>query len=173
MLNKHSIRFVSERDIGSEDVLFLLQALFHAENLYMICQPMYNYSCNTGSLSQVYNPGIIKRYVAFREYMLGYLRKCQASRKYFAMLECFFLGRLVIGTCITQEYYTVPQWHTMHDARAAVKRLLQMHEVQRSVKGANRSGMTRSKRAQLLALRLRIEPFFYWLYVTKPARKEG
>lgn len=172
MLNRYSIHFLPEREIGCEDVLFSLQVLLHAKSLYMICHSLYNYVCREGSLSQTYSPDMINRYIALREYLTGYFYECRASQKSVALLNRFFVGRLVIGTCITQEYYTVPKWHDMLEARRAVKRLLHMSAVQRAAKSMDQSNMSWKKRVQVIALRLRIEPFFYWLYVTKPARKE-
>lgn len=171
MLEEHHIRFVSERKIGSEDVLFTIQVLFHAQSLYMLHQPFYNYERRNGSLSQSYMPDLVQRYTAFREWLMAFYRSNCVLQRYERLVNRFYLWHLIMGTCVRQEYTIVPKWQTMRDARKQVRKLLSLNAVQDAVTHADQTGFTWRKKIQMLAIRLRMEPLFYWLYVVRPSRK--
>lgn len=56
IIDKYNIRFVSEREIISEDLIFNLTYLFYAENVVVIDETNYNYRINYGSLTTRYLP---------------------------------------------------------------------------------------------------------------------
>ena len=170
LLNRNQLRFVSEREIGSEDVLFTLQVLFHARSLVMLWQPLYNYERRAGSLSYTHNPRIVECFAAFRAYLKSYLHSYQAPGEYMALVDRFFLWRLVIGSAMLQLYGAIPQRYTAQEARRRVRSIMAMEQVQQAVRECDKDGLPWKKRMQLMALQLKIEPIFYWLYCVKPRR---
>lgn len=56
IIDKYNIRFVSEREIISEDLIFNISYLFHAKNVMIIDTVNYNYRINYGSLTTRYLP---------------------------------------------------------------------------------------------------------------------
>ena len=170
MLQTNHLVFVSEREIGSEDVLFTLQVLFHARSLVMLDQPLYNYERRSGSLSQTYNPNMCKQFVAFRTYIVDYLQRNQAPQEYMPLVERFFLWRLVVGGAMLQEYNAIPLVYTVREARKNVASMMALKLVRQAARKADRKEMPWQKKIQQVALRIGIEPLFYWLYYAKPRR---
>ena len=54
IINEHGIRFVSEREYVSEDIIFDIDYLQHAENVVYLPQCLYYYCVNPNSLSRNY-----------------------------------------------------------------------------------------------------------------------
>lgn len=170
LLKAHDLRFVSERQVGSEDYLFNLQALLHIRQLKMLDSPLYSYERRSGSLTQTYKPDLAQRYVKLKELLVDYYRAQQVLERYDRFIDRFFVWHLIIGTCVTQEYGTLSSGRTMQDARRGVRGLLRMKEVQHGARRSDRSGLPWKKKGLLLAVRLWMEPLFYWLYAVKPGR---
>ena len=171
-LLEHGLTFVSERRIGSEDYLFNLTALQHIQRMTVLDRALYSYELRGGSLTQQYKPDLFRRYTAL------YQGLCEAyshdeARRYAALIDRFFVWHLTAGTCFSHEYGLINERHTMADARRAVREMLRATEFRQAVKNADRTGLSRQRRVQLLAMRLRLEPLFHYLYVTKPGKKRG
>lgn len=171
-LLEHGLTFVSERRIGSEDYLFNLTALQHIQRMTVLDRALYSYELRGGSLTQQYKPDLFRRYTAL------YQGLCEAyshdeARRYAALIDRFFVWHLTAGTGFSHEYGLINERHTMADARRAVREMLRAPEFRQAVKNADRTGLSRQRRVQLLAMRLRLEPLFHYLYVTKPGKKRG
>jgi glycosyltransferase involved in cell wall biosynthesis len=54
IIEKYSIRFVSERDLISEDIPFNLDFMYHSQKAYVINKKFYHYIINEKSLTQIY-----------------------------------------------------------------------------------------------------------------------
>ncbi|MBR6669084.1 MAG: glycosyltransferase family 2 protein [Clostridia bacterium] len=171
LLVEHGLRFVSERQVGSEDYLLNLQVLLHADSLYMLHRPLYSYERRDGSLTQTYKPDLPQRYAALKTQIEIWYEAHQALEKYAPLIERFFLWHLLVGTCVTQAYDAVPGAHTMQEARREVRRILALKACRHAVRHSCRSGLSWKKKVQLLAMRLQFEPLLYYLYALKPARK--
>lgn len=171
LLDKHGLRFVSERDVGSEDYLFNLQVLLHVSRLWKIASPLYSYERRAGSLTQTYKADLVLRYISLREKLFSYYSSHEMLGQYGAFIERFFLWHLIIGTCVTQEYDTVSLGRQMRDARRGVRGLLQYQETQQAVLRSDKSGMSWKKKVLLQAVRLRCEAIFYWVYGAKLVRR--
>lgn len=95
VIRQHNIRFCSERDFISEDIIFNMDYYPHAESVALCAKPLYFYRYNDASLSKSYRPDRMERHVALiREMerkaallgmdaqeridrtMLGYARQC-------------------------------------------------------------------------------------------------
>ena len=77
------------------------------------------------------------------------------------------------GTCFSHEYGLINERHTMAGARRAVREMLRSAVLRRAVKCSDRADLSRNRKLQLLAMRLRLEPLFHYLYVTKPGKQRG
>ena len=61
-IEEEKLRFISEREVGSEDYLFNLQAFLSAKTLCAIEDDLYNYDLRLGSLSNKYRENLIEKY---------------------------------------------------------------------------------------------------------------
>lgn len=70
-IQKSNIKFVSEREFLSEDILFNIEYLIKSRKIGMIPKCYYYYCCNDGSLTRSYRPDMKDRmnrlYVAIKE----------------------------------------------------------------------------------------------------------
>lgn len=166
-LEMHKLSFVSEREIGSEDYLFNLQALLLVQHLRVIDEPLYFYEQRMGSLTQRYKKDAPGRYMAL------YQRLCACTKeKDMPLVHSFFVWHLIHGVCIPNEYGVTAD-HSLEAGRNNIREFLKWPTVQNAIKKMDRSMLSRKQKMQLLAMKWRIEPVFYWLYVVKPGRKRG
>ena len=70
LIEQHHIRFKSERNVLSEDLLFDFELIPHCTNIRCIPHCFYHYCYNSGSLSQNFNPIKIQRCICQYELML-------------------------------------------------------------------------------------------------------
>lgn len=169
----HGLTFVSERIIGSEDYLFNLAALLHVQRMQVIAQPLYSYELRGGSLTQQYKPDLFKRYTALYGDLCEAFRQAGALERYEALIDRFFVWHLTAGTCFSHEYGLITAQHPMAQARRAVRKMLHTSAFQQAVKNSDCVDLSRQRKMQLLAMRLRLEPLFHYLYVIKPVLKRG
>jgi hypothetical protein len=62
IIKEYNIRFVSEREFGSEDFLFKVDFWKYASKIVFIPDIYYHYCLNTNSLTQSFNPEKYERY---------------------------------------------------------------------------------------------------------------
>lgn len=169
-LQVYGLSFVSERLICSEDYLFNLEALLHAEGIVVVDTPLYCYELRQGSLTQTYKPDIAVRYTELYRRLQDAYREHGAYERYGALIDRFYVWHLVIGTCFQHEYRIHHARHTLAQARKNVRDMLRNPAVSHAANCSDRGGLSWQKRLQLLAVQLRLEPLFYWLCVTKPRK---
>lgn len=105
IIDKQNIRFVSEREIISEDLIFNLSYLFHAENVVLINKINYNYRINYGSLTTKYLPERFSKIKELYEkeveilHCKGIYDKCQLR-----LMRQFFI---YVRMCFAQENQNV------------------------------------------------------------------
>lgn len=172
-LQTHGLTFVSERHIGSEDYLFNLTALMRVQRLNVLDCELYSYELRSGSLTQQYKPDLFRRYTALYHELREAYRHAGMMERCGVLIDRFFVWHLVAGTCFSHEYGLIIEKHSMADARRAVRAMLRSVAFQRAVKHSDRTALSRNRRLQLLAMRLRLEPLFHYLYVTKPGKRRG
>ena len=69
-LEKNGLRFVSQKEILSEDYLFVLRCLWQAESVYHLPEVLYDYMVHPGSLSRKPKANMMQRKLALiREYL--------------------------------------------------------------------------------------------------------
>lgn len=72
LIDKYQIRFVSERDVYSEDLLFKLNFLRHAKTFISYEEPLYQYRINNESFTNSVNNIIIDRILNLYDLVLEY-----------------------------------------------------------------------------------------------------
>ncbi len=75
IIDTHNIRFMSEREILSEDIIFDIQLLPHCKKIRFIPQALYNYCYNNTSLSKTFQKNKLMRNYALLEKCLYLLKK--------------------------------------------------------------------------------------------------
>lgn len=100
IINEHDIRFPSERQYISEDIVFDIAYLQHARCVSYIDDCLYYYrQARAGSLTQRYDPdGLTKQKVLFRKIMDD-LGRILPTEQYELRVQRMFLGR--VRYCIT------------------------------------------------------------------------
>lgn len=74
LINDKGFRFVSEREIISEDVYSLLKLYKHVQGVSVVDKPFYNYCLNESSLTHTYRKD---RYEKIRHFYLESLKLCK------------------------------------------------------------------------------------------------
>ncbi len=167
-LRQHQLAFVSERVICSEDYLFNLQALLHAESVCVLDDALYCYALRAGSLTQTYKPDIARRYTELYRLLKHSYHQMDAIERYGALIDRFYVWHLIIGTCFQHEYRIHQERKTLSQARKNVREIMQIPEVKRAAVHSDRTGLSWKKQIQLLAVCMHLEPVFYWLCAVKP-----
>ena len=169
-LDKNYLRFVSERVVGSEDYLFNLEVLLLAKSVQIIESKLYYYEQRTGSLTQRYKKNLPDRYRKLFMLLRQYFADAGALDRYNAKICRFFAWHLMHGTCISNEY-KVSYDHSIKDGRRNVYQFLGYPELRYAIKHCDKTGLGWKQKLQLLSMRLRLEPVFYFLYVVKASPK--
>ena len=92
IINKHGLRFKSERELISEDLVFNLEFLLHSSNVMTIPDAFYYYRVNVSSLSRTIRPDrIVKGYVLY-QYLLEMLRINDFGIDGYLRATKFFIG---------------------------------------------------------------------------------
>lgn len=170
MLADTGIKFVSEREIGSEDYLFNLSLLPRMDKMLVLEAALYNYDKREGSLTRKYRPMLAKQYARLHALLL---ESYDGMAEYAALIHRFYVWHLVYGTCIPHEYYFITPDHSLRDGRKNVRRLFREKGFRAALSSSDRKNLPLSKKIQMIAMMLDFEPLFYYLFVIKPGRKTG
>ena len=165
-LQHHGLQFVSERQIGSEDYLFNLEALLLAKTIRVTSGILYSYEQRQGSLTQRYRKNLPQQYTRLYTLLRENYEKAGGLKQYEGKLCRFYVWHLLHGTCMTNEYLET-QDHSLADGRKNVRTFLGTAECRMAIARCDRTHMTKKQRLQLLAMRLQMEPLFYRLWKGK------
>lgn len=169
-LRKWELKFVSERQIASEDYLFNLQAYPMAQRICVIADQLYCYELRSGSLSQTYKGDLPEKYTRLYHCLRQYYAYAGLLARYDGWLSAFYLWHLLRGTCIPNAYGPAND-HAVEQGREDVGKFLSADEVQKAYKRCEKKAFSPKQRILLWAMKKRLEPVFYWLYVVKPRKK--
>lgn len=168
-LSENRLGFVSERLTGSEDYVFNLQALTAAGSVVVLEDALYYYRLRLGSLSRNYRQGLDEKYGVLRELLEEHYKRAGVYPVYREKLNYFYVWHLIFGTCISREYRR-EAGRDMDKGREKVRGLLRSKELQKALVNGAQKGLSGARRIQHLAMRMKFEPFFYWLFVIKPKK---
>lgn len=166
-LTRTNIHFTSERVIGSEDYLFNLSVLPMAKSVCVLPISLYSYFLREGSLTQTYKKDLRERYEHLYEMLLQSYKQTGCLDQYRKDINFFYVWHLIRGTCITQEYQEL-QGHSLTVGRKNVKKMLRSDKVREALACCDMEKLSRKQRMVLLAMKLKSEFFFYYLFVMKP-----
>ena len=166
-LNRLNIRFVSERKICSEDYLFNLSVLPHASAVYVLPALLYNYELRQGSLSTRYKKNLFEQYEELYRLLVETYQCTGILNQHQHGISFFYVWHLIRGTCMSEEY-RIFQGHSLDDGRRKVKKILRSNEFQEALSHCDIRILPRKQQVMLMAMRLKLECFFHYLYVTKP-----
>lgn len=170
-LKENKLSFVSERVIGSEDYLFNLSVLVAARHIEVIEEPLYNYRLRPGSLTQGYRKDLPEKYTELYRQLRFHYSQMGKLAHYQGRICNFYVWHLLHGTCLANEYRNTEE-HTRTEGRKNVRMFLKKPEFQQAVRNCDVHMFSKSQKIQLLAMRLKVEPLFYWLFVVKPWYKK-
>lgn len=103
-LLKNSIKFKSEREYLSEDLLFSIEVCMKATSILFINYNLYNYCLNGTSLSHSYRPDRLEKSVYLYKYMKCLVKNHNLSDEIlFRTIDNFFVNLIV---CLKQEIYS-------------------------------------------------------------------
>ncbi len=169
ILRKHGLHFTSERQIASEDFLINLQAYSMAKSICVIEQMLYRYEVRTGSLSQVFQRDLPEKYTKLYHCLQQYYAQAGVLSQYEGYISTFYLWHLLRGCCIPNAYRQV-QGHTTAQGREDIRTFLSAASVKYAYKHCDKTNFSLKQRILLWAMKTRLEPVFYWLYVVKPKK---
>lgn len=92
----NSIRFVSEREIASEDQIFNINVLLNSNKVCFLPMAFYNYRVNTNSISRSVNLDKWKAIKGMYNYMLDDCKKKHIHGDYDLRIQRVFLGSIRI-----------------------------------------------------------------------------
>lgn len=110
IIRKQRLKFHSERQFLSEDLLFNLDFLSHCNRVAELAQSFYYYYVNTASLSQTLRRDRFERYKVLREYMLTRYNFDCKQKEFNQRVDKMFIGyvrsamiQIITSTLSTEE----------------------------------------------------------------------
>ena len=100
-LKRTDARFVSEREIGSEDFLFLFSLYMKASCIYVTHSTWYNYDTREGSLTRRYRKDLYTQYKALCSMIALTLESEKLDKRLAYDFKVFYIGMMYI--CIMNE----------------------------------------------------------------------
>ena len=156
-IKEKSLRYVSEREIASEDFLFSLQAIAVAESIVVIDDCLYHYAIRGNSLTQKYKPGLVDKYTKLYTLCRDYYEKLGVLDKYEKKLNYLYAWSLVYSTVVVGEYRP-HAGRTSEDGRKTVKQILKHKTFRKALINCPKGWFDRRKKIHKLAILLRCEP---------------
>ena len=166
-LQKEGLRFVSEREVGSEDYLFNLEALLKTSQITVLNDMLYYYELRSGSLSQKYKENASQKYTTLYQQLKSFFDLAGVLGVYERAINRFYAWHLIHGICISNEYI-LSEKHSKAEARKNMQMLLSLPELQQAIRRIDATGLSWKQKTHLHAMKYRVELLFYWLYVIKP-----
>jgi Glycosyltransferases involved in cell wall biogenesis len=101
LFNDGQMRFESERDVLSEDILFTINLVARAQSVGFISKAFYNYYCNPASLTKSYKPNRFEKTIQFYRILCSAIAREDGQDECLIRAKSLFLA-YVIG-CLKQE----------------------------------------------------------------------
>lgn len=159
------LRFVSQKEVLSEDYLFVLTALFRAETVYHLPQALYHYITRPGSLSRTPKPRMMERKKALMAHYLRFLPQhdeevsCRLRNFYIdSVYDCFVNAAL--------------QAASPREALKCIRLLLQDEQLHRCIRENRDRIRSRKTRCICFLMTRRMALSMYLLYRLLTGRKE-
>lgn len=170
LIVENGLSFVSERIVGSEDYLFILEMMMQAQSGAVLDDCLYHYYCRPGSLTQSVRNDIPERYTALYRYLLEYIKEHPQTQKFEQAMHWYFVWKLIHNCCLPAAYHR-PNVDG-YNSRKRVKEILRFPALKEAAGKCSLQGRPRNIRLQFAAMKFGFEPLFYYLFVVKPRSKE-
>lgn len=166
LLEEHQLRFVSERLVGSEDYLLIIEMMMQAQSAVVLDDCLYHYYCRPGSLTQSVRNDIPIRYTRLYGCLREYLKENNLEEQYAADIRWYYVWKLIHNCCISGEYQKDER-----NGRIRVQEILAIPELHQAARKCLLSGRTMGERVQTLAMFLGMEPVLFWVFVGRKKKK--
>ena len=103
IIEEHNLRFLSERKLIWEDLVFNMDYLSECNSVYLSDKPIYRYCYNAVSLTHRYDKHKISKVIEMYEYMGKRILRFKAKEELSDRLNFNFLGH--IRTCLKLEAF--------------------------------------------------------------------
>ena len=148
-LQENKLRFISEREVLSEDFLFLLYVIMTAKSVYVTNKILYHYISREGSLSKVFKKDALPRYSALYRHLMDFAVSHGADELLKKKISTYYINKLVYGYCIVYGYRT----HSWEDARRYVQDVLRDPTVKEASRNLYRGGLPFKHVVRLFCIR--------------------
>ena len=152
-LNENGLRFISEREVLSEDFLFLISALVVTKRLYVTNKVLYHYISRVGSLSNTPRKDALLRYNALYTHLMEFASQHGGDELLLKKISTYYINVLVYGFCIVLEYQVYPG-HSWEDGRRNVRSILKDPTVKRAAKMVYLKGSKPKQILRILCIRM-------------------
>lgn len=100
-LKSNNLEFISEREVGSEDFLFNIEALLNAKDILVVDECLYHYVQRVGSLTKQYRKNLYQQYSNLCKCLYMYMDKKGVLNQYNNEYNHFYICLMYI--CIMNE----------------------------------------------------------------------
>lgn len=169
LIDKYAIRFVSEREILNEDILFNLEYIARIKTVYVLYKCFYNYECRGDSLTQRYKPQMYERKCALIDYVNAFITENGLSNDLLNERYAQFVIQHLYD-CLVMEV----QWNKDKKSRnESIRKILKGERMRSAIKqGKNLKKGLKAK--IILGVMATKSPFlFCWLYKIGKRLKKG
>lgn len=105
-IKENNLEFVSEREIGSEDFLFNIQALLAARKVVVLKKSLYNYDFREGSLTNRYRKNLFKQYIKLHSLIWDSIIFYEEKPDFLLNSLSFSYIEKFINVCLPNEWNT-------------------------------------------------------------------
>lgn len=152
----NDLRFVSEREIGSEDYPFNLSAYLLADSIRVVHDHNYVYDLRDGSLTGSYRDHLPEKYTKLYRLLSDFYREHGGAR-FTDQLVAFYIW-ITFGTCAEQEYRLRTRFgRSRAEASRTMRGLLDMPEFRRALSAYDGQGDSLKRKVYIALMRLRWE----------------
>lgn len=130
-IENNSLEFVSEREVGSEDFLFNLEALICTEKIQVVDLCLYHYVQREGSLTKQYRRKMYNQYIKLCKYLYDYMIEKNCVNEYKEYYQHFYSCLMYL--CLWNECNEYAPG-TKKDKVNKVKRILKEDDLQTNIR---------------------------------------
>lgn len=160
-LGKNSLLFVSEREIGSEDYLFNLQAYLYADSIYHISSCLYAYVAREGSLTEIYRPKLYDKYTTLYRRIVSSFKKENKYNLFHNEILHFYIW--LIYAPVLQQELAIHKEENLH----RVKSILYSDDFHGILKEYNSSSLSLKQKFLFFIMKHKLWIMLYIIYLVK------
>ena len=119
IIDKYNLKFIDTKKVFAEDLLFTMNYILHADNVYLICNFLYMYYTREGSLSNNYkNDSILPRLFNLLECFYGELKaNAELKKNFYRIYFCIINFHVIYNLKDTEIERIQDQLRTLRSKR--------------------------------------------------------